>query len=268
MNQIDKKPKSFSFWFKYELTKAQKIFFFVFWLNLATVIFIVQEVVAELLSNVNSVNNLNNFVDAYKTFDKFTNQSNFILLVFSFFYVFLPRHSFLKKDKFLVASIVYILFTFFGYNIILQFGRLGYRFITNSTKLARGLMIHLFNPVTFIIAGFLAFVYSPARTIGKFHTYLIPGIIYPIIYGIYVISVPYLYKTVDGSVYSVYGGVTNVIENPKIAWVAIIALLFGYFPLSYFIVWISYVKISKKYIDYPASLRKRSIKFIKFEMKP
>ncbi|QMT98400.1 DUF1600 domain-containing protein [Mycoplasma tullyi] len=262
MNLIDKKPKSISHWFKYELTTAQKIFFFVFWLNLATAIFIVEGVVAELLSNSDT---MKGFTDAFRTFDKFTNQSNFILVVFSFFYVFLPKHSFLKRDKFLVASIVYILFTFFGYNVILQFGSLGYKHITNPIRLARGLTVHLFNPVAFIIAGFLAFVYSPARNIGKFHTYLIPGIIYPIIYVIYVITVPYVYKTVDRTVYSVYGGVTNVINNPKIAWAAIIGLLCGYFPLSYFAVWIAYVRISKKYIDNPASLRKKSIQFIKFE---
>ncbi|PPJ44730.1 hypothetical protein C0075_24860, partial [Rhizobium sp. KAs_5_22] len=83
-------------------------------------------------------------------------------------------------------------------NVILQFGKLGYKHILDKVKLARGLMAHLFNPLFFIIVGFLAFVYSPARTIGKFHTYFLTGTIYPLIYGIYVITVPFVYKTTDG----------------------------------------------------------------------
>ncbi|MDC4183085.1 DUF1600 domain-containing protein [Mycoplasma bradburyae] len=268
MNTLDTETKSFDYWFKYKLDRTQKIFFFVFLLNLITFGFIVQRIIDSLQTNEISKNMMmvENFKNGYTVIDKFTNQSNTLLLIFSFFYVFFPKHSFLKNDKFLIACIVYILFTFVGYNLILNALHDGYEGIKIPINFARGIFVHLINPIVFVVCGFVKFVYAPSNGIKKFWSYLIPGMIYPLIYGIYIATIPHVYNTKDNNTYSVYGSATDVINNPKIAWTVIISMLFVYFPTTYFIVWWSHLKISKKYINFPAKLRKRSIKYIKFKI--
>ncbi|QZX48996.1 DUF1600 domain-containing protein [Mycoplasma sp. E35C] len=256
MNLSSSKKFSLTDWYN-KLKKSQKLFFYVFWINLLGFVLVVDGIINSLLKNG----------EAYLNIDKFTNQSNVLLLIFSTFYVFMPKHSFIKNDKFLIATTTYILFTFVGYNFILNFMGDGYATKTNF-HLFKDIYVHFFNPVLFIISAFVKFVLDPNPNIKKFHSFLIPGMIYPIIYAIYLASIPFVYHNQDGMPYSVYGSATNTKTNPKIAWPIIILMLSIYFPLTYFLIWFGAKKISAKYIlkNTPVSLKKKTIKFIVFKL--
>ncbi|QZX48995.1 DUF1600 domain-containing protein [Mycoplasma sp. E35C] len=258
MGLVNNNKQGFINWYKNKLTKAQRIFFYVLIINAIGFALIIYAIIKSLMEKG----------QAFTRLDKFTNQSNVLLFIFSIFFVFFPKHSFMKNDKFLIATTVYILFTFIGYNFVLSPMKLGYQVNDTPFEMFKDLYIHFFNPIIFIICGFIKFVYEPNINLKKYHDYLIPGYIYPFIYTIYSISIPFVFNTHENQVYSVYKQATNIKDYPQIAWLIFSFNLFVYLPSSYFIIWFSAKKISQKYyLKYlDQKLAKNTIKFIRFDL--
>ncbi|MDC4163020.1 DUF1600 domain-containing protein [Mycoplasma sp. T363T] len=249
-------PRKFSVknWYKNQLNKSQKIFLFVFFTNIVGFLLVLHGIFAALY----------NGKDAFVVIGKFTNQSNVLLLIFSTIYIFFPKHSFLKNDKFLIACITYIFFTFFIYNTISAVNaigavvspnsdlaasqkKIGYALSKKGFRLFVDLYKHLFNPVIFIICGFIKYIYDPNIRLQKYHQYLIPISIYPIIYSIYTSTIPFVYKTKDGTTYTVYDIATNTKDYPQVAYPVVAFLILIWLPLTCYLVWLGVNKISNKY---------------------
>ncbi|MDC4182357.1 DUF1600 domain-containing protein [Mycoplasma bradburyae] len=259
MTNLDNKRFCIKNWYKNKLNKSQKMFFFVFLLNIVGLGFVIYSFIDSLMHNNIGPAEKRAFRNGFTEVDKFTNQSNLLLLVFAFVYVFYPKNSLLKNEKFLIACMTYILFTFVGYNLILNLTAKdkGYAALLNENRIAAfaaSITLHFINPVVFIVCGFLRFVFDPVEKIKSFKAFVIPGMIYPIIYLIYVITIPYVYNShANGEYYSVYGGPTNVIKNPKLAWPICIGMIFVYFPITFFLIWFGARKINTKYYVPPKS---------------
>lgn len=194
--------------------------------------------------------------EAWKVFfgqlDRFTDESNILLWVFMLFFVFFPKHSFLKNNKFLIWTMVYIFFTFIGYNVILV-GINGYSYSGSSADIAENVWLHILSPIYFLVFGFLVMYLRPNQE-PKFLKTLLCGMIYPTIYVIYVITINYNYAvpaTDDTGAYAmqyrgeydspnhyytVYSGATNVREHPT-AWAYIMVMWLIFFPGFYTAFW-------------------------------
>ncbi|QZX48997.1 DUF1600 domain-containing protein [Mycoplasma sp. E35C] len=263
MDLSNKKHFCIKNWYK-NLSRAQKMFFFVFLMNVIAFGFVVYSFIDSLTINVigkdgDGIEALKqySFKNGFTEADKFTNQSNILLLVFSIFFVFFPKNSVLKNDKFLISTIVYIFFTFFGYNFILNFTGRGFTNPINTLpRLITSVVLHLINPLVFIVCGFLKYLFEPLKEIKKFHSYLIPGMIYPILYLVYAVTIPYVYK-INGQMagYSVYGFATDVVNNPKVAWPISLGMIFIYFPITFFLAWYGAKKISWSVIKKQEALK-------------
>lgn len=180
----------------------------------------------------------------FRHIDMFTNQSNFLLWVFMLFFIFFPKHSFLKNNKFLIWTMVYIFFTFIGYNAILVPN--GYSYTGDAVTITSNVWRHILSPIYFLVFGFL-FMFANPNKEPKFLSTLFCGMIYPTIYVIYVIAVNYTFKIVGNNYdysnvfppddypsgyYTVYGSATDF-QYTNIAWVYTIGILFIFFPGFY-----------------------------------
>ncbi|MES3496885.1 DUF1600 domain-containing protein [Mycoplasmoides gallisepticum] len=254
MNRLKLKKASFKSWYKNQLTRSQKIFFFAFIVNAISVLLVFHGLFALLFKGR----------DGFLSLDKFTNQTNILIFFFSLFYVFFPKHSFLKNDKFLIACITYIFITFFVYNLVSianavavivapksilawSYTRIGYGSKATAFLLFIDLFKHLFNPIVFIVCGFFKFVYDPNLKLKKFSSYLLPMMIYPAIYCVYAIVAPFIYKQENGMTYSVYNVATNTKDYPQFAYPVVFFLLFVLIPVTTYLTWFGARKISKKY---------------------
>ncbi len=223
-------------WFA-SLSRTRKYFFAAFWLFLAAFGLFVEAIVSDLL-DPNST--------PWTTLDKFTWQSNVLLLVFAVFAVFFPDHQFLKTDSFLIATLTYITFTFVGYNFILTFLNGGYT--GGAFAIFVNVWTHLVCPLAFAIGGVLKFVWEPERiALRGFARTLATGMVYPTVYLIYLASVPYLYSlaTVEGT-YSIYGTATNTKDNPAVAWPIIMGMYLVFFPGTFAAYYFAAKKIKAK----------------------
>lgn len=184
--------------------------------------------------------------------DRFTNQSNWLLFVFTFFYVFYNKHQLLKGNGFLVSTMVYIFFTFIGYNVVLV-GLAGYGYTGTSLDIASNVWLHVLCPIYFIALGILHMVYNPNQEPKKFWKTFLLGMIYPTIYMIYIVTIPFVYTSnVDALgnhiTYSVYGSATNV-KDSATSWAYILVMYLGFFPGSFWMfygIWKLINKYSKK----------------------
>ncbi|WP_027121824.1 DUF1600 domain-containing protein [[Mycoplasma] imitans] len=254
MNALKIKKFSATNWYRNQLNGSQKIFLFVFVVNAIGLLLVFHGVFARLY----------NGRDGFITFDKFTNQTNILIFFFSLFYVFFSKHSFMKNDKFLIASITYIFITFFVYNLVSLSSKIATFVAPDSllaashTKVGYGskptifllfvdLYKHLINPIIFIVCGFYKFIYDPNLKLKKFTSYLIPIMIYPAIYCIYVMAIPFIYNRLDGTTYSVYNIATNTKDYPQVAFPMIFFLMFVLIPLTTYLTWFGAKKISHKY---------------------
>lgn len=191
--------------------------------------------------------------------DRFTNQSNILLLVFVIFYLFFPKHSFMKNNGFLISCMVFIFFTFFGYNVILVgLSGYGYDLDDGIIPLLGNICMHLLFPIYFIVFGLIHMYFKPMQEPRKFWKLLLLGMIYPTIYVIYIIIIPFVYsgykvfsemdKQWYPSTYTVYGDATNVKDKP-ISWAYILVMYLGFFPGSFAIFyysWKGFNKLNKK----------------------
>ncbi|WP_052663116.1 DUF1600 domain-containing protein [Mycoplasmoides pirum] len=206
-------------------SKTRWIFFGAFYFFLIAFGLFIYQIITGLIQNTPADN-------PWIVIDKFTWQSNILLLIFSFFYVFLPKHQFLKTDSFLICVLTYIFFTFFGYNFILTFLNNGYS--GNPLDIFISVWTHLICPVLFIICGILKFVFEPQKIrLRRFIRILSFGMIYPTIYLIYLSTIPFVFNN-GNETYSIYGIATNTKDNPSIAWPIIFGMYFLFFPGTLF----------------------------------
>lgn len=194
---------------------------------------------------VNYINNNQPENIFFGIFDRFTNQSNWILFVFAFMYFFWPNHSFFRDNKLLISAMVYIFFTFIGYNVVLVGIAGGYGYdINKPIDFISNFWLHILCPIYFIVFGYIFMIQNKYKQPIKFHRLLTTGMIYPTIYAIYLVTIPFVYKLKDGTSYTIYGGATNTAEYP-ISWAYICVMYFLFFPGSYALFYYSWIGLNK-----------------------
>lgn len=192
--------------------------------------------------------------DGWTALDKFTYQSNWLLLIYATFYVWFPKHQFLRRGKFLIATTVYIFFTFVGYNAILTGMQGGYFDIKTPHDMAFTVFEHVLAPLLFFGCALGQMWLKPIKTTSYLWTTL-PGMIYPTIYVIYAATIPFVLHepnafynvdhngvaTVNGEqpVYSVYGTATDTVNRAAMAWPIIVVVWLVFFPASFAIFYYS-----------------------------
>lgn len=197
-----------------------------------------------------------NFVDfanngSWKIFfgivDRFTWQSNFLLLLYTLFIIIKPNHSIFNNNRLLIMIMVYIFFTFVGYNVVL-IGISGDRGYTgDALAIVKNLWVHAICPIYFIFYGFVFMFQNHSEYPEGFWKTLGYGMIYPSIYALYLITIPFIFNeyienweyfgNIKQSAYSVYGSATNTRDNPvAYAYIFIMLLLFvpGSFALFFY----------------------------------
>ena len=201
-------------------------------------------------------------------FDRFTYQSNWLLFIYTMFYLIKPNHQFFKGNKFLIATMVYIFFTFIGYNVVLV-GISGDRaYVGDAAAVSSNAWLHIIAPLYFIAFGFAKMYCKPNQEPDKFYTTLLLGMIYPTIYAIYLSTIPYTftdfrlhpenytdyyagkgYDLADfadqgGLAYSIYGKATNT-YNYNTSWAYILVMYAAFFPGSFALFYYSWKGINK-----------------------
>lgn len=245
---LPKEKKCLINYFK-KFDKTRWMFFIAMWFFIICFCFIIKDFVAALQANTKTNN-------GWTSVDRFTYQSNILLLIYSVFIVFWPNHQFLRADKFLISNMVYIFFTFVGYNLILAPLGSGYKYTGNSYDISYGIgssvWEHVICPVLFIIIGFIKMVWNPNAKLKSYWSTMLTGMIYPTVYVIYIASIPFVLNTdgvfnPDGQkvTYSVYGSATDTLNNPTFAWPIIVCMYLIFFPGSYAIFYYSYWGIQK-----------------------
>lgn len=181
---------------------------------------------------------------AWTTIDKFTDQSNVLLWIFMIFWLFFPKHSFMKGNKFLISTMVYIFFTFCGYNFILVPS--GNPFIIKGDVYynLQNMWLHVLSPLLFLGFGFSYMYYHKDQQPKSFWSTFLTGMIYPTIYCIYIITIPFVLVKHDGTPYSVYGQPTLTNGNPW-SWMYIGLMYFVFFPGSFALFYYSWKWINK-----------------------
>lgn len=220
---------------------------------------------------VNIINYLKTPGTAYRVIfgviDRFTYQSNWLLFIYMLFYIVKPNHQFFKGNRFLIATMVYIFFTFIGYNVVLVGISQDRGYVGNAFNVSSNVWLHILAPLYFIFYGYLKMFYSPFQGPENFLKTLLLIMIYPTIYAIYLVTIPYTFVDFrenyhefysdyysydinpgDPVAYSIYGKATNTYLYPT-SWIYIGVMYFGFFPGScalFFYSWKWMNKIKRK----------------------
>lgn len=181
---------------------------------------------------------------AWTTFDKFTDQSNVLIWLYMLFWLFFKNHSFLKGNKFLVANMVYIFFTFIGYNFVLLPS--GGQFFNGDVYYGvQNVFLHVLSPLLFIGFGYAYMYCNKDKQPKSFIDLFWKGMLYPTIYCIYIITIPFMMTDNTGTApYSVYGNPTNTNGNVW-SWMYICLMYFVFFPFAFWLFYYSWKWINK-----------------------
>ncbi|WP_027121823.1 DUF1600 domain-containing protein [[Mycoplasma] imitans] len=220
-------------WYKSKLTKSQKLLFVVLLVNTIGLGFVVFNFVDSLSTNTFG----STFINGFTAIGSFNNQTSVLLFIFSFVYVFAPKSTLLRNEKFLIFSMAYTLFNLFTGDIVDGLVEQAKGTITlKPAVVASGIFLQIINPIIFFVCGFFRFIYNPIKDFHKFSSFLFYGMIYPIIYLIYVLTIPLVYHSPDKEIYSVYGIYSNTINNTATAIVIGLILTFVYYPASFYFI--------------------------------
>ncbi|WP_022935036.1 DUF1600 domain-containing protein [Mesomycoplasma moatsii] len=221
------------------ITLIKKLYFLLFLICFVSVVLFIYRIITSLEINTPNKN-------PWKTLDKFTWESNMLISLYTFFYVFKPKYSFMKNDSFFLSVLTYITFTFIGYNVILNTSSLGYAFLKNY-NLFESIWVHAICPSLFIALGiFKIFRENNLKILSlDLKNSLFLMMIYVVVYCLYLIIIPYIYNTHDETTYSVYGKFTNTKDYPQLAYPIIIGVCFVFFPSVY----IGYFQLQKYVIS-------------------
>lgn len=197
-------------------------------------------------------------------FDRFTYQSNWLLFFYTLLYLIKPNHQFFKGNKFLISTMVYIFFTFIGYNVVLVgiSGDRGYS--GDAAAIASNVWLHIIAPLYFICFGLVKMYYNYKSEPNSFLKTLIMGMIYPTVYAIYLSTIPFVFvdyrlnpenypypnghNLYENQAYSIYGNATNTYNNPM-SWAYIGVMYFLFFPSSFalfYYAWKGFNKLNDK----------------------
>lgn len=211
-----------------------------------------------------------NHEDLWTVVDKFTNLSNWVVFAYCLIYTFFPNKKYFREDIFLIATITYIGFTFFGYNIILVWiGKYEEAYRGTFFQIFSDVWKHIVTPISFIIFAFYSMYERPWCIPKKKSKVLIICMIVPTIYLFYLSSAPFwiqepvrvfdsitgskVISIIDGKIqyktYSVYGWPTNTKDYP-ISWLFIAITYFVLLPgfiLGSYSVW--YIMWKHTYIN-------------------
>lgn len=195
--------------------------------------------------------------DLWTVFDKFTNQTNWIIFIYTIVYFFFPHKPYFKNDIFLLAATTYIFITFFGYNIIIVgIGQYPEAYKGTPIDIFIDIWKHIIAPLYFIVLAFFSFKERPNCFPKSYWYSLFISSLYPIVYLIYVVSIPFIMQTtsidLNGNIiystYSVYEIATNTKENPM-AWLYVFMTFFVILPIAFYIFWFLWKKLSNKLIE-------------------
>lgn len=189
--------------------------------------------------------------DLWTVVDKFTNLSNWLVFAYCTIYTFFPNKKYFREDIFLIATITYIGFTFFGYNIILvAIGRYDEAYRGTFFDIFSDVWKHIVTPISFLAFGFYSMHERPWCIPKKKTKVLFVCMIVPTIYLIYLSTAPFwiqepvrvydsatghkVISIVDGKIqyetYSVYSWPTNTKDYP-ISWLFIAITYFILLPV-------------------------------------
>ena len=129
----------------------------------------------------------------------FSQQSNFIVMIFIIIFFFWPKSRILKDNTFFLIAVAYISITGFIFNIILMpvgfaVGIAQTMVLAYWATIVSTLMLHMVMPIYFIL--FYVFCYK-TKAIDKvwekkYWKYILKGSIYPICFLFYVFIVPFI----------------------------------------------------------------------------
>lgn len=135
----------------------------------------------------------------------FTNQSNFLVTFFVIYYFISPKSKVFYKNNLLIYTTAYIVVTFLVYNCILLPSDLPHEALGWASSMFK----HTINPLYMVGLFTMIVVFKKHdNRISKWYWSEIYGLIYPTIYVIYAVILPFI------SNYSVYGTMTNL--NPDL----------------------------------------------------
>lgn len=190
---------------------------------------------------------LNNAIYIWFTnYDTFTYQSNSIITFFVWFSFFKPNHQVFKNHTFLMwcMSYIFVTCTFFNtYEILTNVGVFDKSVPTpgndwealnsSSAYLAffSSLWNHVINPITFLIYGVISIKLIKKERIFNSYKFVMFGSLYPFMYMIYLIYIPWSGFLDNGeNSYSVYGYFTQTKYNSYTwLWFPILFLVFPVF---------------------------------------
>ncbi|MGL5640406.1 MAG: DUF1600 domain-containing protein [Mycoplasmoidaceae bacterium] len=168
--------------------------------------------------------------------DRFTYQSNWLAVLFFILYFFNPGFQIFKGNKLLISLMVYIFFTFFGYNIVLVLISKDRGYVGSVFNVTNNVWTHILMPLYFVFFGLVKLWFKPDGEYKSFWSTLATGMIYPTIYCIYLISIPFIYRVeVETGVYetyTIYGNATNTKDRPT-SWAYIMIMYLVFFPGSF-----------------------------------
>lgn len=220
-------------WYHQTLTKSQRMFLVALLFNAISLGFVIYNFFSSLATNAFG----SPFINGFTAISSFTNQTSVLLFIFSFVFVFYPYNSLLENERFLILCMTYTLFTFITGGIFQNLvDQTANRTNFTTTTLVSGIFLQIINPIVFIFCGYLRFIFNPVKEIKSYSRFILPGMIYPIIYLIYVLTIPLVYKSPDNTVYSVYGNYTNVVTDRAMAITTGVLMTFVYFPASFVLI--------------------------------
>lgn len=186
-------------------------------------------------------------------FDRFTYQSNWLLLIYVLFYIIKPNHQFFNGNKLVISIMVYIFFTFIGCNVVLVGISKDRGYSGSSIGVASNVWLHIIAPLYFIFMGLITMYFKPNQQPKCLIKTILTGMIYPTIYAIYLITIPWTFVDYRNNpsfygvenakyvhqAYSVYGNATNTYNYP-LSWAYILVMYFLFFPGTFAIFYYSW----------------------------
>lgn len=143
----------------------------------------------------------------FSIFSFFTQQNNMMCFLFLFLFCFLNKRNVFKENTFMNYMCSYILIVGFVAMVMalpyIYLPKTGSSHATIFT-FVKFLWLHVFHPVFFAWFTFSSMAKSNAITGESFLKFFIRGIIYPLCYGVYLYSMPFVVR------YSIYGQLTNL----------------------------------------------------------
>ncbi|WP_027123680.1 DUF1600 domain-containing protein [Mycoplasmoides pirum] len=195
----------------------------------------------------------------FTNYDTFTYQSNLLISLYIWLSFWKTDLKMFKTHTLLMTLMVYIFvtFTFFNsYDLMRSVGKIPQKEdIINSNPnnlididnlfVACSTWNHIINPIFFILYGSFSLAKENKPFMDNVYKYITVGMIYPLIYTLYLILIPWSgYLDNGANSYSVYGVFSQTKYN-NLTWLWIPPLL-AVFPISLTIIWNIKFHICKK----------------------